>query len=204
MRPEAVGNSQSWWYAEGGLTLIEMLVALAVFAVLGVMGYRATSTAMESRQRVAVELQRWRDIANFVQIIESDLTQIVERPGNVTTTAGTTTAGALVLTQANGAAELSFLKLDGGGATVRRRGYRLDGQRLVQLRWRGTDAASLPEVHPILGGVSTMRCTVLTADGQRYPVWPDVKGGQQLKAAAVDVELEMSDVGTIRRLVALR
>jgi general secretion pathway protein J len=199
----ASGESQPWWYAEGGLTLIEMLVALAVFAVLGVMGYRATATAMESRQRVAAELQRWRDIANFIQIIELDLTQIVERPGNIAT-GSSTTAGALSLTQSKGAAELSFLKLDGGGATVRRRGYRLDGQRLVQLRWPGTDAASIPEAHPILEKVTTWRCTVLAADGQRYPVWPEAKDGKQIMPAAVDVELEISDVGTIRRLVALR
>lgn len=198
----AVGKSQSWWYAECGLTLIEMLVALAVFAVLGVMGYRATATAMESRQRVAAELQRWRDIANFVQIIESDLTQIVERPGNGGT-GNSAPVEALVLTQSNGAAELSFLKLDGGGATVRRRGYRLDGQRLVQLRWPGTDAASIPEAYPILEKVAALRCTVLAADGQRYPAWPDLKGGQQVRPAAVDVELEISDVGTIRRLIAL-
>jgi general secretion pathway protein J len=195
-------KSQSWWYAECGLTLIEMLVAMVVFAVLGVMGYRATATAMESRQRVAAELQRWRDIANFVQIIESDLTQFIERPRNVGT-GNSVTAETLVLTQSNGATELSFLKLDGGGATVRRRGYRLDGQRLIQLRWPGTEAASIPEAHPILDKVTALRCTVLVADGQRYSVWPDLKGGQQLKPAAVDVELEIPDVGTIRRLVAL-
>jgi general secretion pathway protein J len=201
MTRAAVAKSQPSWYAECGLTLIEMLVALAVFAVLGVMGYRATATAMETRQRVATEMQRWRDIANFVQIIESDLTQYVERPGNVGT-GSSATAGTLLLTQTNGATELSFLKLDGGGATVRRRGYRLDGQRLVQLRWPGTDAASIPEAHPILE--KALHCTVLAADGQRYPVWPDVKSGQQIKPAAVDVELEISDVGTIRRLVTLR
>lgn len=199
----AVGKCQPWWYAERGLTLIEMLVALAIFAVLGVMGYRATSTAMESRQRVAAELQRWRDIANFVQIIESDLTQLVERPGNVGT-GNSVTAETLALKQSNGAAELSFLKLDGGGATVRRRGYRLDGQRLMQLRWAGTETTSIPEAHPILEKVAALRCTVLAADGQRYPVWPDAKGGRQIKPVAVDVELEISDVGTIQRLVALR
>jgi general secretion pathway protein J len=185
------------------MTLIEMLVALAVFAVLGVMGYRAAATAMETRQRVAVELQRWRDIANFVQIIESDLTQFVDRPGNVGA-AGTATSGGLLLTQTGGNSELSFVKLDGGGATVRRRGYRLDGQRLVQLRWSGTDTVSIPEAHPILDRVAALRCTVLAANGQKYPVWPDVKGGRQIKPAAVDVELEITDVGTIRRLVALR
>lgn len=198
-----VGKSQLRQDAEQGLTLIEMLVALAVFAVLGIMGYRAAAMAMETRQRVATELQRWRDIANFVQIIESDLTQSVDRPGNVVA-AGAATSGGLLLRQAGGNSELSFVKLDGGGATVRRRGYRLDGQRLVQLRWPGTDTVSLPEAHPILDRVAALRCTVLAADGQQYPVWPEVKGGRQIKPAAIDVELEIADVGTIRRLVALR
>ena len=196
----AVGKSQSWWHAECGLTLIEMLVALAVFAVLGVMGYRATATAMETRHRVATELQRWRDIANFVQIIESDLTQFVDRPGNV----GAATTGGLLLSQTGGNSELSFVKLDGGGATVRRRGYRLDGERLVQLRWPGTDPVSVPEAHPILDRVTVLRCTVLAADGKQYLVWPNLRGERQVKPAAVDVELEIADVGTIRRLVALR
>ena len=197
-----VGKSQSWWDAERGMTLIEMLVALTIFAVLGVMGYRAAATAMETRQRVAAELQRWRDIANFVQLIELDLTQFVDRSGNVGA-AGAAATGGLLLMQAGGNSELSFVKLDGGGASVRRRGYRLDGEHLVQLRWPGTDAVSIPEVHPILDRVAALRCTVLAADGQRYPVWPDVKGGRQIKPTAVDVELEIADVGTIRRLVAL-
>ncbi|MBI4997757.1 MAG: type II secretion system minor pseudopilin GspJ [Rhodocyclales bacterium] len=203
MRRGSVGDSQSRRNAESGLTLIEMLVALAVFALLGVMGYRAAATAMDTRQRVAAELQRWRDIANFVQIIESDLTQFVDRPGNVGA-AGAATSGGLLLRQTGGNSELSFVKLDGGGATVRRRGYRLDGQRLVQLRWPGTDTVSMPEAHPILDRVAALRCTVLAADGQQYPAWPDAKGGRQVKPAAIDVELEIADVGTIRRLVALR
>jgi len=198
-----IGKSQSWWYAEVGLTLIEMLVALAVFAVLGVMGYRATATAMETRQRVAVELQRWRDIANFVQIVESDLTQFVERPG-AGGTGGSALTDGLLLTQTGGSSELSFIKLDGGGATARRRGYRLDGERLMQLRWAGTDSASTPESHLILERVATLKLVVIGVDGQRYSAWPDAKGGGQIKPVAVDVELEISDVGTIRRLVALR
>lgn len=196
-------ESQPRRYAERGLTLIEMLVALAVFAVLGVMGYRATATAMETRHRVATELQRWRDIANFVQIVESDLTQFVERPG-MAGAGGSAATDGLVLTQTGGIPEFSFIKLDGGGATVRRRGYRLDGDRLMQLRWAGTDSASTPESHLVLEKVAMLKWTVLGLDGQRYSVWPDKNGGGQIKPVAVDVELELPDVGSIRRLVALR
>jgi general secretion pathway protein J len=185
------------------MTLIEMLVALAVFAVLGVMGYRAASTAMESRQRVAAELQRWRDIANLVQIVETDLSQYVERPG-ATAGGAAALANGIVLASADGTSQLSFLKLDGGGGSVRRRGYRLDGQRVLQLRWPGTDAVSSPEPHAVLDRVAALRWAVIGADGRRYPDWPPREGGRTMKAAAVDLELELPDVGTIRRLVALR
>lgn len=197
-----VPQSQPRRYAGHGLTLIEMLVALAVFAVLGIMGYRAAAMAMESRQRVAAELQRWRDIANVMQVLETDLTQYVERPG--TGGGGAPSIDNLKLVQADGNFELSFLKLDGGGGSVRRRGYRLAGSQLFQLRWPGTDGVSTPESYPVLALVAKGRCAVVGVDGQRYSNWPDAKGTRQSSPAALELELELTDVGSIRRLFALR
>jgi general secretion pathway protein J len=196
-------QGQPWRHAAAGMTLIEMLVALAIFAVLGIMGYRAASTAMESRQRVVAELQRWRDIANLVQIVEIDLSQYIERPG-ATASGVAAIANGIVLTSADGGSQLSFLKLDGGGGSVRRRGYRLDGQRVLQLRWPGTDAVSSAEPHVVLDKVTALRCAVIGVDGQRYIDWPPREVGRTMKPAAVDMELELPDVGTIRRLVVLR
>lgn len=202
MKCRPVRESQSRRYACCGLTLIEMLVALAVFAVLGIMGYRAAAMAMESRQRVAAELQRWRDIANLMQILETDLTQYLERPG--VAGGATSSIEKLKLAQSEGTVELSFLKLDGGGGSVRRRGYRLANGQLLQLRWPGTDAASLPESYPVLDRVARVRCLMIGADGQRYASWPDANAAQQTTPAALEFELELTDVGSIRRLIALR
>lgn len=202
MKCRSVLESQSRRYACLGLTLIEMLVALSVFAVLGIMGYRAATMAMESRQRVAAELQRWRDIANLMQILETDLSQYLERPGAAG--GGAPTIEKLKLAQSERTVELSFLKLDGGGGSVRRRGYRLAGGQLLQLRWPGTDSASLPESYPVLDRVTQVRCVIVGADGQRYASWPEVNAVQQTTPAALEIELELPDVGSIRRLYALR
>ncbi len=198
-----VHKSQSWRYAEPGMTLIELLVALVIFAILGVMGYRAAAVAMESRQRIAAEMQRWRDIANFLQIVESDLTQFVERP-DAASAANPVATSSLVVKPSDGGIEFSFLKLDGGGRSVRRRGYRLDGQRVVQLRWPGTDAVSLPDPLVVLENVAAMRCAVIGPDGQRHSAWPGSQAGRAIKPAAIDLELDLAGVGTIRRLVAMR
>jgi general secretion pathway protein J len=194
-------KSQPWWYATSGMTLIELLVALVIFAVLGVMGYRAASMAMDSRQRLAADMQRWRNIANLLQIVETDLTQFVDRPTSV---GGTAVATSLRLNRVDSGIELSFLKLDGGGGRPARRGYRFDGQQISQVRWPGTDDVSTPQSYVVLENVVGLRFAVVGVDGQRYSVWPDTTSGSAAKPAAIDVEMDLPDVGTIRRLVAMQ
>ena len=45
-----------------GLTLIELMVALAIFAVLGVLSYRALAEAAHSSTRISESFERWRII----------------------------------------------------------------------------------------------------------------------------------------------
>ena len=63
-----------------GLTLIELMVALAIFSVLGVLSFRAIDAATVSRDRLANESRRWQEITRFLQLAETQLLQIVARP----------------------------------------------------------------------------------------------------------------------------
>jgi general secretion pathway protein J len=185
-----------------GLTLIELLVALAVFAVLGVMTYRAVATAADAREHVASEFRRWRAIANYFQIIQTDLTQLVIRPLAL----GEAPSTALTLTPASdgSASELSFIKLDGTGGAVRRRGYRFDGQHVIQLRWPGTDSTTVPSSFVVLDNVRTLQIFAVTVDGRRLSTWPENTRNSDSVPAAIEVQLETPDVGNLRRLFALR
>ncbi|RTL50111.1 MAG: prepilin-type N-terminal cleavage/methylation domain-containing protein [Rhodocyclaceae bacterium] len=179
-----------------GLTLIELLVALAIFAVLGVMGYRAVAVATTSRERVSAEFQRWQDASRFLQAVENDLTQFVPRAD----WRGPAVGDALSLVVRPGQLEWSFLKLDGASGSVRRRGYRLDAGHLSQLRWPGTDNLALPTAYLMLDQVTALRCVVVDTANRRHGRWPDAGA----IAAAVDLELELDNVGTLRRLIPLR
>lgn len=184
-----------------GLTLIELLVALIIFALLGIMSYRAVASAADNRERIAAEFQRWHDIGNLFQITEIDLTQSVARPA----TAQITTTATLSLTRAtDGTTAISFLKLDGTGGAVRRRGYRFDGHRILQLRWPGVDSESAPTEYQILDHVKALRCTALTADGQESATWPAPGVDPASVPAAIEIELELPDAGTLRRVFVLR
>lgn len=59
-----------------GFTLIELMVALGIFMVLGLLSYRALTSIIESRDRVGVEQQRWQTITRFMQRVEFDLQQV--------------------------------------------------------------------------------------------------------------------------------
>ena len=90
----------------GGLTLIELMVALAIFAVLGVLSYRGLAEVGHSQARLEEGFERWRAISRCVQRIDTDLLQAVAPgaalvPGSVARSAamvlGRSADGALVL-----------------------------------------------------------------------------------------------------------
>lgn len=200
----ALRNSRPSWCTNQGVTLIELLIALVVFGVLGVMGYRAVAIAVESRGRVVAELQRWREIAGFFQVLENDLAQYAERP-QPTSSMGYSVADTLhVSVASDGQTEFSFLRLDGAGGGARRRGYRFEPGRIMQLRWPGTDSISTPTSYTLLDNVTRLQATVLDAKGVQLPQWPSLQPGATVVPVAIDIQLELPDAGTIHRLIALR
>lgn len=56
-----------------GFTLVELLVALAIFGVLAAVSLRAISNAADQRAFVENETRKWRDLDRLFAILESDL-----------------------------------------------------------------------------------------------------------------------------------
>ena len=66
MRPQAWGlNESDAAIHRQGFTLIEVLLALAIVAVIALLGYRALSALSESETRLTVEAARWRTLDLF-------------------------------------------------------------------------------------------------------------------------------------------
>ena len=189
-----------------GLTLIELMVALAIFAVLGVLSYRALAEVGTSRTRLEENFERWRGIGRAMQRIDTDLLQVVAPAASANPAAGPGTSAqpspALLLTRtASGGAELQLLRLDEARG-VRRVGYRLVDGRLEWLRWSGRDAIGEPLIEPLLGNVRNVRWRFLTG-GNRIDAWPPGERRHTLPDAVI-LELELPDHGTLTRFIALR
>ena len=65
---------------EAGFTLVEMLVAIAIFGVLAAAGYRVLDTVLVTRERVTQDYRQWRDVARAVAWMERDLAAAHARP----------------------------------------------------------------------------------------------------------------------------
>ncbi len=185
-----------------GLTLIELMVALAIFAVLGVLSYRALAEVSTSRTRLEEGFERWRSIGRAMQRIDTDLLQLVAPATSSSPTTSAQASPPLLLTRAaSGGAELQLLRLDEARG-VRRVGYRLVDGRLDWLRWSGRDAVGEPIVEPLLANVRNVRWRFLTG-GNRVDAWPPGERRHTLPDAVI-LELELPDHGTLTRFIALR
>ena len=187
-----------------GLTLIELMVALAIFAILGVLSYRALAEVATSNSRLEENFERWRTISRTLQRIDTDLIQVVAPARSSEATPGTPQSGAaMILGRAanGGGPELQFLRLDDSRG-VRRVGYRLVDGRLDWLRWSSRDAVGEPAVEPLLANVRGLRWRFLL-NNNRIDAWPPGNNAVVLPDAII-LELDLPDVGTLTRMISLR
>ena len=127
-----------------GFTLIEMLVAVAILAVLSTATYRGLTAVLESRAAIERESERWRAVGMLLTRLEQDLAAVAPRA--VRDPAGRTLAalaGNAAPAQADGAA-LAFTRFgaaDAPGEFVAplRVGYRLREGTVELLTWDALD-----------------------------------------------------------------
>jgi general secretion pathway protein J len=65
--------------AIGGFTLLELLVALAIFAVLATMAYAALNSVLTARKQVEAKSARLSALQTALMIMERDVEQAVPR-----------------------------------------------------------------------------------------------------------------------------
>lgn len=187
-----------------GLTLIELMVAVALLALVTVMAYRGLDSMTRANDRTLTESERWRAATLFLERFAADVSQPVIRP--VRGPAGTPLAAwwGRMLTEPEGAdAQFEFSRKSPPGQDESRLGYRLRGGNIELLVWRVMDRAptSTAEVYPILENVSALRFQYLDSQGLWREQWP-VMDTEPLPRA-VSVEFTLANGPTVRRIFAL-
>jgi len=200
-------------FRHAGLTLIELIVAVALLAVITTMAYRGLDSVSRSSTRNLAEGEYWQGVALLFERLASDVAQPVRRPVRAGTDKaealpewwGRSVAGAGEATGSDpAAAQLEFTRKSPQGRDEVRLGYRLREDKVELLLWPVLDRApgTRPEVYVLLEGVSSLRFRHMDSSGAWQDVWP-VAGVAGALPRALAVEITLKDGVTLQRLFAL-
>lgn len=190
-----------------GFTLLEVLVAVAIFAVVGIMAFGGLQAVLAQQVIARDSAERFREVQFAVQQLSRDLYQLNPRP--VREEIGDGVRSALVAD----ARRNYLVEFSRGGwsnplgqprAAVQRVAYQLDGDRLLRLHWFVPDhtLAEEPAERELLDGVREFRLRFFSGGGWSEE-WPAGAGEQDPAAlpTAIEFIIDLEDMGEIRRLI---
>ncbi len=184
-----------------GFTLLEVLVAVTIFALLGMAAYSGLDAVLKARARLDDENRQWRSVALFWVRLERDLSAFIERPVRLRGSAPQ--AAFLGEPTASGeyAAQLELTRLgafDAGNAPPERVAYRLREGKVEWLRWPALDSGprSRPDVAVLLDRVATLEFSYRDNAGLWNARWPPSANTGHPTAVKVLLKLESGEVLT--------
>lgn len=204
-----------------GFTLIEVLVASALTALIGVIAYGFLSTALDAQASQQTQADRLNEINLFFVALARDARQAVDRP--IRDEFGETQPAVL-----GGPGTEYLLSLTRGGwynpravarSSLQRVAYGLnEEQEIERVAWHMLDRASEQNVYKavVLSAVEEIYFRFLARDDVRVDPddvgkewresWPqDLFGnpGAEPLPVAIEVTLTLKDLGEVRRIFAL-
>lgn len=195
--------------AISGFTLLELLVAIAIFSVMSVVAYRGLNATLETRAHLLEDNRKWRELSVFFAQLKDGLTNVVNRPVR--------SNNDLLLPAFAGKPEvigdedtqLVFTRMglpgqQGSLGDLQRYGYRLRENNIEQLVWPVLDQA--PRTHPavfqVLTHVSSFVMRYLDKQGIWQSKWP-VSGQSDVAPQAVEIRIGLQSGEQIVRIFAL-
>lgn len=186
-----------------GFTLLELLVALAVFALLSALGYTGLQTLMRTQSLHERHDQELAQLTRAMALLQQDMEQALKRP--VRDGQGDELGPLLVPDDG-----VNVIELTRGGwfnparyevTMPQRISYRLEGRRLIRRTWPVLDRApdTAPTETVLLEQVESLQLQLRDSEGSWLGVWPPVAAPNAMPTA-VDLRIESRPWGEIRRL----
>ncbi len=199
--------------SQRGFTLVEIMVAVLISAILAVMAFEAMQQALRNRDSVRQAEQRVRAVQNAMRSFVQDFTQLTPRP--VRDTLGSEYQPA-VSARTTTASEVSFTRggwmnpAGLGRSTLQRVRYSLREGKLYRDYWMVLDAQLEPRPmsKEMLTGVKSFRLRFMN-DGRTWQDdWPPPtlntapdERWMRWRPIAVEVTLELDDWGKLTRII---
>ena len=192
-----------------GFTLVEILVALLVFAVVGLLSTRLLSQSIDNQNNLQDRGQRLAEIHRAMRVLQRDIVQLSRR--KIRDAQGEELPALMVSDQ--GAIEFSRVgwrnPLRQPRSEVQRVGYRWQDEKIIRGYWLTLDRSydAEPAYQTLLEDVEAIEFFAVDQLGKEHKQWPldpeanvVTEEGEALYLAAILVRAEIAPYGMIERI----
>ena len=167
------------WRHNRGFTLVEILIALMIFAIMGVLAAMSLHSIIRTHEQLKIADKKLLQLQITMTLLRRDISQVIDRK----------------IQDANGSQESAFVASGGDDITftrtglidpfntsqqsnMQRVGYTLSGDNLVRETWNTLDQApkATPEAQTLLSGVQSLQWQFLASHGATSSSWPPATG----------------------------
>lgn len=187
----------------GGFTLVEVIVALGIFAILGLVTARIVGRVIDNFGIITERGERLVEVQRAMQVMQRDILQLSSRAirdplGDRRDPLIIQSDGTLEFTRAGWQNPLNRER-----STLQRVVYRLEGDVLFRAYFFTLDLTpeSEPQVQEMLTGVENLEIQAVDASGNDYAFWP-VAGAENDPAralAGLRLRFEIEPYGEVER-----
>ncbi len=193
-----------------GFTLLELLIAMAIFATIAVISYSGLSSMLKTAKAVEIDASRLKEVQTAMLFMQRDLLQSVNRAvreeyGSFTKALQSNDQGKVLLEFTHGGRRnpAGFLR-----SSLQRVGYGIDDdENLVRYIWPVLDRSQDTKAvkHELLSNVDNLQFRFLNASNTWAESWPPISVNNKIVPLplAVEISFDMKDWGRIKRLIVL-
>ena len=188
---------------QNGFTLLELLVAVSIFAVVTTIAYAGLQTVLNSRDRITEQSQKLAELQLAFTILARDLQQSVPRPirdefGDSKPALISGTNDQFLELTHNGSINL----LNQARSDLQRITYTFEDEQLKRNIWPTLDRAQAeePQEMILLDKVQNIDIRLLDEDGEWTQDWID---NDVAMPVAVEINVELEHWGTVKRLLQI-
>jgi general secretion pathway protein J len=186
-----------------GFTLVELLVALAVFATMAALAYGGLNSIARTRVDLAKQEDRFRDLTRAVDMLDRDLGEAVARPVRGTN-------GQEIPAVIGTAEQIEITRLGFANPQAEQRSnlervlYEVDANSIKRGRYAVLDRAqdTAPTMSDLHVAVDSIRLQYLASDGRWLDAWPPQQATDPaVLPRAVQWTIESRDYGELQGVI---
>jgi general secretion pathway protein J len=162
-----------------GFTLIEILVALLIFAIMGVLAALSLHSIIRSHEQLKKADHELLQLQITMTLLRRDISEVINRPirnqDDEQEPAFLSQSGTRITFTRTG---LMNPFNDSRQSNMQRVGYALEGNNLVRLTWGALDQPpkSVPESQTLLSNVASLQWQFVADNGSTSQSWPPSTG----------------------------